>query len=312
MEHEVYLCGWSKIADDFRLWLKAKPEVSASAASYERAEEEFLDAIRANGGAMQAVLEFDPPLPKTELESSYASPEIYLVCGDDRFQTDAPRSIAFERPDEREARFKWQDQFFTTPVCRHCARATGLRNDLPLSMNYVPSRADGAFGYVGHEAGTRIEIVSDEFLSVLLPEERASMELRAVMRRGKGRAFYEIAGPAGAPFVGIPHLGLRGWRCEHCGSGVWGHWQRGLAMHEFVAGDDLPTTSLGIFTVGTPPEVRLCMTGARWRELIGKIGVRGFASHPIGAVRHRNFTRRPELPTKEQARNATGFGIPRI
>ena len=63
---------------------------------------------------------------------------------------------------------------------------------------------------------------------------------------------------------------------------------------------DLPRPLAGIFTVGKPPDLHLCATGERWRELIGKIGVRGFVSRALGVVSDREVVRRPESPTYEE------------
>src|SRR5690349_15570012 len=88
MKDNVYVCAWKKSRKRWFLSLKSRPHIKAEGATYEEAEERFIEAIQAAGGAMHAVLEFDPPLPKSELEARYSKPEIYLVCGDDRFETD--------------------------------------------------------------------------------------------------------------------------------------------------------------------------------------------------------------------------------
>jgi hypothetical protein len=72
MEHSVYICTWSRSRDGFTLWVTSRPAVRASAATYAEAEERLIEAIQEAGGAMQAVLEFDPPLPKSTLEEKYS------------------------------------------------------------------------------------------------------------------------------------------------------------------------------------------------------------------------------------------------
>lgn len=303
MEHKVYVCGWRQTSEGFKLWLKSQPTICGGGPDYPSAESNLLQAIRDNCGAMHAVLEFAPPLPKSEQDSKYLRPELYLICGDDQFQTDAPRGVAFESADAREQRFKWVDEFFTRPVCRTCARATSERNQHPLSLSYAPSRADGAFGYVGAEAGTRIEIVSDSFLGVLTESERSQLKLREVKRKGKGRDFFEVIGPGGLPFVGVSGLSVKGWRCEDCNGGVWGYWLPRLSMNSFVAARALPNPLPTLFTVGVPPEIYVCVTGVRWRELVGKVGVRGFTSRPLGVVPDHEVVVAPELPKRGRSRS---------
>ena len=270
------------------------------APTYLVAEERLLEAIRGHGGAMQAVLEFAPPLPKSEQESKYSHPELYLICGDDRFQTDAPRAAPFEADEQREARLAWLDTFFERPVCRKCRAASSNRSERPLRLTYAPRHYDGAFGHVGSDGATHAEVVSEEFLALLSSEERHGLVIRPVARGGKSRKLYELVGPAGPEFVAAAGLPVSGWRCSGCGRLTWGYWVDGLSINSFIAASDLPRPLPGIFTVGRPPEVHLCATGERWRELVGKIGVRGFVSRALGVVSDREVVRRPELPTYEE------------
>jgi hypothetical protein len=303
MKHSVYLCGWRQSPEGFSLWTITEPRVCVHAVNYAIAEERLLEAIRERGGAMYAVLEFEPPLPKSEQESKYACPELYLIGGDDRFETNTPRRVAFETEQQKEARLAWLDTFFEQPVCRSCAAPNSPRSERLLHLTYAPPQYDGAFGHVGADSSTNIEIVSEEFLSLLSPDEQQHLIFRPVRYR-KSRAFYELLGPLGPSFVAVAGLPISGWRCSACSRSTWGYWIDGLSIHSFVAGCDLPQLP-GIFTVGTPPEVHLCATGARWRELVGKKGVRGFVSHALGVASDREIVRRPDLPTYEErlARN---------
>lgn len=272
----------------------------AEAPTYLLAEERLLEAIRERGGAMQAVLEFDPPLPKSEQESRYSCPELYLICGDERFETDAPRLAPFETEGQREGRLAWLDSFFERPVCRKCSAASSARSERPLRLTYAPRQYDGAFGHVGSDGATYAQVLSQEFLALLSSQERQGLVTRPVARRAKSREFYELLGPAGPEFVAVAGLPVSGWRCSGCDRLTWGYWLDGFSMRSFVAASDLPRPLPGIFTVGRPPEVHLCATGARWRELVGKRGARGFVSRPLGVVRDREVVRRPELPSHEE------------
>ena len=138
MEHAVYLCSWSQSSEGYTVWVKARPPLRAEAPTYAEAEERLIEAIHKAGGAMQAVLEFDPPLPASELEAKYTDPEIYLIGADDRFQTDTAARQPFESAEQVDERLKEVDSFYLSPVCRACRWTNGGRSDRPLSLKYAP------------------------------------------------------------------------------------------------------------------------------------------------------------------------------
>src|SRR5262249_13298260 len=224
MEDNVYLCTWKQEKKGFALWPKSRPHLRVYAHTYAEAEELLIDKIQEAGGAMCAVLEFDPPLPKSSFQQKYANPELYLIHGDDPFETDAQRRRSFENAKEVNERKQYEDAFFECPVCRKCGAATSARNNKPLSLAYAPgSRFDGGFGYVGTDAGTILHIVSEDFIALLTVGERKRLQFRQVDRKHGGRSFFELVGPAGAPFVAIPKLEANGWRCTACGYRCWGY-----------------------------------------------------------------------------------------
>ena len=299
MEHGVYTCSWTRSSDGFTLWVKSRPHVRASAPTYAEAEERMIEAIQNAGGAMQAVMEFDPPLPKSTLEEKYSSPEIYLIGGDDRFETDAPRWKYSESAGEVDERLRWLDAFYDQPVCRKCKYTSGRRNDKPVTLTYAPSKYDGAFGAFGTDGGPNHQIVSEEFLALLRPGEKRSLEFQPTTRK-RGRRFFELIGPEGPPHVAVVGVKINGWRCTQCDHRTWGYWVEGMAISSFVARSELPTPLPGLFTVGAFPEIELAVTASRWKELPSQKGTRGFASRQIGVVPEHEVVRRPELATYEE------------
>lgn len=299
MEEAVYICSWSHSSAGFLLWWRSRPAVRGSGATFAEAMDRLEEAIQDAGGAMHVVMEFDPQPPKTDVEERYGHPEIYVVGGDDRFQTDAPGSVAFETADELESRLRWLDGFYDQPVCRRCRWTSGRRNDRPLTLNYVSSRHDGAFGLIGTDGGPMHAIFSEEFLSLLVPEEKETLEFRPTLRRGR-RKFFELLGPEGPPTVAVSTLPLRGWRCPKCDHGTWGHFGDGLSMRTYVARCDLPDPLPTVFTIGTYPEVALAVTGARWKEMLGRRGTRGFTSRAVGVVPELDVVRNPQLEILER------------
>ena len=298
MEDAVYVCGWSKSQDGFVLWVKSRPKLRATGATYEEAEERLIDVIQNAGGAMVPVMEFEPQLPKSSAAEKYATPAIYMIGGDEGFSGDGPRMTAFETPKAREERFRYCDEFYEAPICRKCKNATSRRSEKPLALRYAVGSYDGAFGRLVHNAGSwRHEIVSEHFLALLRPKERKSLELIPV--GGKGRKkFYEIVGPEGPPLVAIKGKKLSGWRCPKCKYRIWGHDSMLRDFSEFVAKSDLPKPLPSIFTIGIRSEIHLVATERRWKELVGRRGTKGFTSRAVGIVPDTEVLRQPRLPLR--------------
>jgi hypothetical protein len=208
MEHGVYICSWSRSSEGYTLWVKSRPHVRASAPTYTEAEEWLIEAIQNSDGAMQAVMEFDPPLPKSTLEEKYSSPEIYLIGGDHPFQTDSPQWRWSESAEE-EAGLRWLNAFYDKPVCPDCKFSTGRRTDKPVTLTYAPSKYDGAFGSIGSCGGSSHQIVSEEFLGLLTTAEKRSLEFQPTIRK-RGRRFFELVGPEGPPDVAVAGIKISG------------------------------------------------------------------------------------------------------
>lgn len=300
MEHGVYLCTWSRSSHGYTLWVKSRQHVRASAPTYADAEQRLIEAIQEAGGAMQAVMEFDPPLPKFALEEKYCHPEIYLICGDDRFETDAPRRKCFESQQEAEERLHRLDAFYDQPVCRKCKYTFGRRNEKPVVLSYAPGKYDGAFGSFGSDGGPDHQIVSEEFLALLTPDEQQRLLFQPTkFSRKHDRKFFELVGPEGLPHVAVAGMKINGWRCTQCDHRTWGYWIDGMAINSFVARSDLPSPLPGVFTIGALPQIELAVTASRWKELLGQRGTRGFVSRRVGVVPVREVVRHPELATYE-------------
>lgn len=299
MEEAVYLCTWSLSPEGYRLWIKQRPAVTGEGITFSEAQDKLITAIQDSGGAIRAVLEFDPPPPKSAFELSFSSPELCLITGDDSFETDTLHARPSESPDERHQRLAEIDTFFQAPVCRKCKYPPKPRSDRPLPLKFAPGRCNGAIGFIGHEGGAMIQLWSESFLDLLTSDERRALQLRPVVRPGRARKFYELTGPAGPPLVAVAGLQLNGWRCALCGHRTWGYWLDGLAAHSFIARSDLPTELPGIFTVGQPPEVQLVATAARWKTMVGRPGTRGLVSRPLGVAPDHLVIRDPLLPSYE-------------
>jgi hypothetical protein len=215
--------------------------------------ERLLEAIQESGGAMHACLEFAPPLPKSALEEKYSLPEIYLIVGDECFETDAPRRRPFESDEERIERVRWLDAFYERPVCRRCLYSSARRTDKQITLKYAPVRYDGAFGSIGRDGGQNHQIVSEEFLALLSPREKRRLEFRPTIRAGR-RKFYELVGPEGPRPVAVVGVKHRGWRCSECDHRTWDCRIDGMAIAKIQARDNgAPARSSQDYFAGGAP-----------------------------------------------------------
>ena len=142
MEDAVYICSWSQSEQGYELWLKSKPKVRGFGSTYDEAEEALIEAIQDSGGAMRAVLEFDPPLRPADNIRDFLKLEIVEVSGDERFEQDEPRPGG-------EALQEWYDRFYENGICRKCGTPRGPRTELPLDLSYVRSGYGGGFVTIG-------------------------------------------------------------------------------------------------------------------------------------------------------------------
>jgi hypothetical protein len=298
MEHNVYICGWSKSNRGFVFWITDKPKVRAKGKTYDEAMDAFLETIWSRGGAQHPVMEFVPPLPQREFDKKYSIPEIFKVWGDDGCDTDRPRRIPFESEEERLERESWYDEFFYLPCCRECWRPAGPRNERPLTLTSITTRYEGAFGNV---AGASFYVFSENFLELLTQEELQRIEFRSVRRTKKVRKqYFELIGPSGPPEVAVAGLKFAGWRCQVCGAACFGHESKESFIHDFVARCDLPDPLPEVFTIGVEPNVTLCVTAQRWAKMVGQPGTRGIVSQLIGVVPDEEVVRTPELTTRRE------------
>jgi hypothetical protein len=267
-----------------------------TAPTYSEAEERLIDAIQNAGGAMHAVFEFDPPLPKSALEAKFRKPEVVLIGGDECFTNVAPPWRTLERVKELDEGLRWYDEFYDHPLCRKCRYTSGRRSDALLTLAYTPSNYDGLFGSVGPAVRMSHQLVSGEFLGLLSSEEKSPLEFQSTIRKGR-KKYYELIGPPGPPFVAVNGLKINGWRCKKCDQRTWSYFIADLPITFFVARSDLPANLPGVFTVGTAPEIHLAATSRRWKELLGQKGTRGFVSMALGVAPDSVVVRKPDLAT---------------
>ncbi|HEY8750408.1 MAG TPA: hypothetical protein VIM11_20660 [Tepidisphaeraceae bacterium] len=293
-EGNIYFCKWERKAETYHIWVAKRPRLRAKGESLDAACEELVSVICLSTGDGEAWLELDPAYPKTPTEACYCNPELYRICGNGQFTAEWPGRRSLTRGTSEE-QFRWADHFFQAPMCRSCARATAPRSDLPLRLNQVESGFDGWFGHVLPVGSTTIQIFAESFLELLTPSECRVLNFRAVEKAPSKRTLYELVGPPTIPLVAVAGLPIDGWRCKQCGQRLWGYWIDGLNIVSFIARSDLPKPLPTMFTVGEPPEAKLCVTAERWRQLAGRKGTNGIKSSRIGVVDDEDVVRVPEL-----------------
>lgn len=295
MEDDVYVCSWSKTKNGYEMWLKSRPQVRSLGESYEEAAETLVESIQDAGGAIHAVLEFDPPLQPAENVKEFLNPSIVTIWGDDCFEQGGPRrSGSFANAAERDAHLAWDDAHYEGGCCGRCNHPLGTRTAKVLELSYVRSGYGG--GFVSIKGGTSY-VFSETFLALLTDQERESLELRKVVRSKSSRvSYYELIGPSGPKKVGLKHVKPHsGWVCDDCGYQCFSYSRTGFDLRDFVAAEDLPNPLPGIFTVGTQPHVELTATSKRWAELVGQKGTRGMLSEPIGVLPTERVEHHPQL-----------------
>lgn len=293
MEDDVYICLWKKTEAGFRLWVKGMPQLYVEGdGNVVELSGLLSQQIVESGGAQHAVLQFDKPLPKSTFDARYSTPDIYSICGDERFEVDCPNQ------NDRA----WFDSFFTRPHCRDCGAQSAPRNERSFTLSHVRPDFDGGFVSC---CNCSLLVFSDEFLQQHMTlEERDNLHLVPVhVARPCKKQYYELIGPSGPSWTAVSTLEIRGWRCDTCGYQTFGYWDSRSDIHQLLARENLPNPLPEILTVGTAPDVELCMTADRWSQIVGKPGARGLIASQIGTAPAADVIATPELLTqREQAR----------
>lgn len=289
MEENYYLCRWSRSAAGWRLGIKDRPKIKGRGESYEEAEASLIEAIMDADDVMFVSLEFDKPLPKSVFEQKYTTPELYRLCGDDRFDVEDPDPV----PVIKGRLLDLTSPFYDQELCGTCRQTKGKRTRIPFTLWHAP-KYDGGFGGFGG-AGPIHKIFSQEFLDLLTTEELSSLDFLPTKRSTGRKKFFELMGPVGPPPVAVKDLEISGWECDQCGTKHFGYFLKESYINLFIAEADLPDPLPSVFTISKGVEIDLVVTAARWKELSGKKGTRGILSHPLGVVKNAEVIRDPDL-----------------
>jgi hypothetical protein len=281
-EGRVYLCSWEQDVNGFHLWVSKHPNVESRGEVFGEAQEGLAAEICEHLGDGEAVLEFEPEPPVSQLAARFLSPALVSVVGN-------------TRPDK----FGPLEGLYAGESCKECRGRIGERTSVSLWISELESGYDG--GFTGYPLA-HILFFSDKFVSLLKQDEKAGLEFRPVQRHGRTRKkFCELIAKPSVPWVGVKGLQAKGWHCTECGNKAFGYWEEELPISQFLCKTDLPKSRPSCLVVGTPQEAHLCFTLERWKEMRGKPGTQGLVGAPVGIVDEEECERNPPLPTYKEA-----------
>lgn len=275
------VCKWKKTEGGWKLWRKGRPSVCGEGGTYEEAREALIGAIQHSGVSVlqEGPLEFDPPLPPAAEAERFMKPELYLLGGGEGFGGEVDP----------------QAEYFEGGFCPTCGCGVGARTGRPIILSRV-SKADGAYTTIhGYQSRT---LFSEDFLSLLTPEERERFDFRPVAyheRCNKRKCdYYELSADSPVPFVGIQGYEADGISCRTCGHREINYYKDKAPLSRFLCLSDLPDPPPSCFPVGSHQRPHLCMTRQRWDEIRGHKFTKGIVSQAVGVVPEALCERNPD------------------
>lgn len=272
-EGRVYASSWEKVGERYRLWVTQKSKLVGEGSTFTAAREALWSTVCMALGDGEAIFEFDPPEPMTDVVRLLRDPAIVTIVGNTHSRVVGDL-----------------DSLFKNGVCPRCSRPRGLRTDVPLIVDSIESGYEGGFTWHGH-----FTFFSEEFLAILTRQERDRFEWRPVVRGPRAKKkFFELVAEPGVPLVGMQGLEYRPlWECDDCGERASPTFAPGhglgkelseTGISHFVSRADLPDPLPTWVFIGGPVHYSLGVRQERWQELMRKRGARGLVSTPIGVL----------------------------
>ena len=271
MEGRIYFYSWKRVGKRFRTWVKSRPELAAEGRTFTEADEALWSLIIVKTGDGENSREYRPRAPVDAELEKFLTPALVVVIGDAIVRVEAATQYDGAR-------------------CNTCGYVGGRRTEEPLVVADLESGFDAGFVAINQRpfAGVRRYIFSDDFLALLLPEERERFAWRRVVRpRRAKRAFHELL-EADLPVETVGVSGLLkkqgGWRCDRCGFRRLPHYVDLSWPSHWVCAKDLPRRVPSCFGLSDGHDLALCITADRWRSLVGKRGTRGVPSYEVAVA----------------------------
>jgi DNA-directed RNA polymerase subunit RPC12/RpoP len=281
LEGRVYLCSWKRLGRHFHVWVKSRPKLAAEGRTFAEADEALWSLIVEKTGDGENSREYQPRAPVDAELEEFLNPPLVAVIGDALVHVEAGTEFDGVR-------------------CTTCGHIDGRRSDEPLVVADLSSGFD-AGAVVIHQrpyaTATRY-IFSDEFLALLLADERKRFAWRRVVRPSRAkRVFHELLDADltvhNVGVSGLPKTG--GWRCDKCGFRRFPHYVAWTWPSYWVCATDLPRRVPSCFGLNDGHDLALCITADRWSAVVGKRGTRGVLSYEVGVAPPERCEKAPKL-----------------
>jgi hypothetical protein len=275
LEGNIYVCCWTADGGLWRLRTgSGRRKFEASGSDFQSALDRLTEKIGNATGDGEPRFTYDPPLPAPDLEKQWVPRHWALL------QTEA--DIWIEGPKGR---------YFTGGACHLCHGAIGSRNDEPLEAGAGEGQVCGVIVRNGGIDPSKRLVVSDRFLALLHPKERAKCEWRRVRRGTRARVkFLECIPEHFAPWTAVRGWENAGYQCQGCGRASWQTLppgsDRGSFDHLFhyTSTSAIPSTSTAMFVLGDPGDYQLVLPRTRLLRLIHDRGSIGMSIADFGAI----------------------------
>jgi len=264
MEGLVYVCAWKKVGNLIKVWVKNKPKLQVSAATFEAADELLADQILVAFGDGENVREYVPSPPKSPAKVQLLDLDLVTVTGNSHLPVEGDPGL-----------------LYTGGACPKCRSLLGERSTVPLTLSYGNSRYEAGFVWQAP-----FQFFSEAFLNLLKPKERAAFDWRPVQFKARTKKlFYELRPKQMISFVKVKGMKFDVIRCPSCQTLRGLHcFRAGTPIYHYLSAADLPKPLPSCLAIGLPTRFYLCFTRKRWRELVGQPGTRGMVSNPVGVV----------------------------
>jgi hypothetical protein len=300
MAKNVFICKWERVGQQWHVWVKGKPKLFGWGDTLEAAKlqltQEIWRTAKNGDDVIPTLMEFDPPLPASERTKKFFTPEIYRVCGDERFEL-LSGNFPYGKVDA--ATMEYVNSLYEGGICKVCKQGIGKRTEVEFRTERKIGDFDGLFLF--HcQIKASAWFFSDRFISLLTDKERQGLKFRECQTKYKvKRTFYELAGNSIANNVGVKGLDTRGHEYTCCGHRNFAITEHNLdfSMQHFICRADLPEPLPSCFAISIDDEVTLCMTRERWDQIRGNKKAKGIISERIGIVDEELCDRHPRLQT---------------
>lgn len=274
MEGGVYKATWSKIGRDYKIQLITHPNISATESSLQTAEEFILDQITEVLGDGEAVLEYSPRLPLSELENKFIGPDIVRLVGNG--DAEGPLN---KLSHNRIEYLKEIETYFHGGVCSRCRSPLGPRNSKPIPMDLL--NGDGCFTTLGNYF---CNLFSEEFIDSSGIHNNNLNFLKVERKKGR-KVYYELIGNIEYEYVGVNELIPKGWRCSDCKNvSILYEIPDQLWINYFILYNNTKHKS-GFFVAGNKHITDLCITRELWEKRDKRVRAKQIIAEQIGILK---------------------------